>query len=58
MALMILEFAAQQQMSHPLWMSGYYDNKNATYCQITDTAYAELQDKIAAETDEAKKKNW
>ena len=37
-------------------MSGYYDNKNATYCQITDTAYAELQDKIAAETDEAKKK--
>ena len=43
-------------MSYPLWMSGYYDNKNATYCQITDTAYAELQDKIAAETDEAKKK--
>ncbi len=27
-------------MSYPLWMSGYYDNKNATYCQITDTAYA------------------
>ena len=43
-------------MSYPLWMSGYYDNKNATYCLITDTAYAELQDKIAAETDEAKKK--
>ena len=42
--------------STALWMSGYYDNKNATYCQITDTAYAELQDKIAAETDEAKKK--
>ena len=27
-------------MAYPLWMSGYYDNKNATYCQITDTQYA------------------
>ena len=39
-------------MSYPLWMSGYYDNKNATYCQITDTAYAELQDKIEDYADE------
>lgn len=43
-------------MAYPLWMSGYYDNKNATYCQITDPQYAELQDKIAAEMDETKKK--
>lgn len=43
-------------MGYPLWMSGYYDNKNATYCQITDTQYAELQDAIAAELDETKKK--
>lgn len=41
---------------YPLWMSGYYDNKNATYCQITDTAYAEIQDAIAAEIDETKRK--
>ena len=43
-------------MDYPLWMSGYYDNKNATYCQITDTKYAEIQDAIAAELDEAKRK--
>lgn len=43
-------------MGYPLWMSGYYDNKNATYCQITDTKYAELQDQIAAELDDTKKK--
>ena len=43
-------------MSYPLWMSGYYDNKNATYCQITDPQYAELQDQIAAEIDPDKRK--
>lgn len=43
-------------MDYPLWMAGYYDNKNATYCQITDTKYAEIQDAIAAELDEAKRK--
>ncbi len=43
-------------MDYPLWMSGYYDNKNATYCQITDTSYAEIQDAISAELDEAKKR--
>ena len=37
-------------------LAGYYDNKNATYCQITDTKYAEIQDAIAAELDEAKRK--
>ena len=42
-------------MDYPLWMSGYYDYRNATYCQITDTSYAELQDAIAAELDEAKR---
>ena len=39
-------------MDYPLWMSGYYDYKNATYCQITDTSYAEIQDAIAGELDE------
>lgn len=29
-------------MGYPLWMSGYYDNKNATYCQISDPSYAEI----------------
>lgn len=43
-------------MGYPLWMSGYYDNKNATYCQITDTKFAEIQDAIASETDETKRK--
>lgn len=43
-------------MGYPLWQAGYYDNKNATYCQITDPQYAELQDAIAAELDETKKK--
>lgn len=43
-------------MDYPLWMAGYYDNKNATYCQITDPQYAELQDAIAAELDETKRK--
>lgn len=42
-------------MDYPLWMSGYYDNKNATYCQITDPKYAELQDQISAELDETKR---
>lgn len=43
-------------MGYPLWMSGYYDNENATYCQITDTCYAEIQDAIAAEVDETKRR--
>lgn len=43
-------------MDYPLWMSGYYDNKNATYCQISDTSYAEIQDVIAAEIDDDKRK--
>lgn len=42
-------------MDYPLWMAGYYDNKNATYCQITDPKYAEIQDAIAAELDETKR---
>lgn len=42
-------------MDYPLWMAGYYDYKNATYCQITDPQYAELQDQIAAELDETKR---
>lgn len=42
-------------MDYPLWMSGYYDNKNATYCQISDPKYAEIQDRISAEIDDAKK---
>ena len=37
-------------MDYPLWMAGYYDNKNATYCQITDPKYAEIQDAIADRT--------
>ncbi len=43
-------------MGYPLWMSGYYDNKNATYCQISDTKYAEIQDAIAAEIDDTKRR--
>lgn len=43
-------------MDYPLWMAGYYDNKNATYCQITDPQYSELQDQIVSEMDPAKKK--
>lgn len=43
-------------MGYPLWMSGYYDNKNATYCQITDTCFADIQNKIAAEVDDAKRR--
>lgn len=43
-------------MGYPLWMSGYYDNKNATYCQISDTSYAEIQDAIAAEIDDTKRR--
>lgn len=43
-------------MDDPLWMAGYFDNKNATYCQITDPSYAKLQDEIASELDETKKK--
>lgn len=42
-------------MDYPLWMAGYYDNKNATYCQITDPQYAEIQDAIASELDETKR---
>ena len=44
-------------MGYPLWMSGYYDYRNATYCQISDHAYADLQEAIAAEMDEAKRKD-
>lgn len=43
-------------MDYPLWMAGYYDNKNATYGQITDPQYAKLQDAIAGELDGTKKK--
>lgn len=39
-------------MDYPLWMAGYYDYRNVTYCQITDTRYAELQEKIASEINE------
>lgn len=51
-----LGICGSSAMDYPLWMSGYYDNKNATYCQITDTSYAEIQDAIAAEVDETKRK--
>ena len=44
-------------MGYPLWMSGYYDYRNATYCQITDPVYADLQESIASELDEAKRKD-
>ena len=42
--------------SYPLWMEGYYDYRNATYCQITDPVYADLQAKISQESDPAKRK--
>lgn len=44
-------------MGYPLWMSGYYDYRNATYCQISDPVYAELQESIASELDAAKRKD-
>lgn len=40
----------------PLWMEGYYDYRNATYCQITDERYAEYQEQIGAELDEEARK--
>ena len=40
----------------PLWMEGYYDYRNATYCQITDERYAEDQEQIGAELDEEARK--
>lgn len=40
----------------PLWMEGYYDYRNATYCQITDERYAEYQEQIGAELDETARK--
>ena len=36
---------------YPLWMEGYYDYRNATYAQITDTRFAEMQAEIASELD-------
>lgn len=42
--------------SFPLWMEGYYDYRNATYCQITDERYAEYQEKIGSELDETARK--
>lgn len=52
-----LGISGSTAMGYPLWMSGYYDYRNATYCQITDHAYADLQEAIAAEMDEAKRKD-
>ncbi len=43
-------------MNYPLWMQGYYDYRNATYCNIQDTYYAELQEQISSEMDETNKK--
>lgn len=51
-----LGICGSNAMVYPLWMSGYYDYRNATYCQISDPSFAELQDAIAAEIDPAKKK--
>lgn len=51
-----LGICGSNAMSYPLWMSGYYDYRNATYCQISDTSYAEIQEAISAELDETKKK--
>lgn len=51
-----LGICGSNAMVYPLWMSGYYDYRNATYCQISDTKFAELQDAIAAEIDPDKKK--
>lgn len=42
--------------NYPLWMEGYYDYRNATYGQITDHAYADLQEQISKESDPAKRK--
>ena len=52
-----LGISGSTAMGYPLWMSGYYDYRNATYCQISDHAYADLQEAIAAEMDEAKRKD-
>ncbi|MFQ8776671.1 MAG: hypothetical protein ACLR78_03255 [Roseburia sp.] len=46
-------------MSYPLWMSGYYDNKNATYCQITELPHTQsFRIRSLLKQTEAKKKNW
>lgn len=42
--------------NYPLWMEGYYDYRNATYCQITDPTFAEYQEQIASEMDETARK--
>lgn len=51
-----LGICGSNAMVYPLWMAGYYDYRNATYCQISDPKFAELQDTIAAEIDPDKKK--
>ena len=51
-----LGICGSNAMVYPLWMAGYYDYRNATYCQISDPKFAELQDTIAAEIDPTKKK--
>lgn len=38
-------------------MEGYYDYRNATYCQITDPTFAEYQEEIAAALDESIRKD-
>ena len=43
--------------NYPLWMEGYYDYRNATYCQITDPTFAEYQEEIAAALDESIRKD-
>lgn len=43
--------------NYPLWMEGYYDYRNATYCQITDPTFAEYQEEIAAALDESTRKD-
>lgn len=36
-------------MNYPIWMQGYYDYRNATYCSITDPTYANMQTAISSE---------
>ena len=45
-------------MDYPLWMAGYYDNKNATYCQITDPQYAEIQELLHQNWMRRREWNW
>lgn len=46
-----LGICGSSAMNYPLWMQGYYDYRNATYCNIEDQHYAELQEQIASELD-------